>query len=41
LNRYKIIGFVLGISGVIFILGPTLNDNSNTVFGILLVLAAA
>ena len=41
LNRYKIIGFVLGISGVIFILGPTLNDNSNTVFGVLLVLAAA
>ena len=41
MNRYKIIGFVLGISGVIFILGPTLNDNSNTVFGVLLVLAAA
>jgi len=41
LNRYKIIGFVLGISGVIFILGPSLNDNNNTVFGILLVLAAA
>lgn len=33
LNRYKIIGFVLGISGVIFILGPSLNDNNNTVFG--------
>ena len=41
LNRYKIIGFVLGISGVIFILGPSLNDNTNTVFGIFLVLAAA
>jgi drug/metabolite transporter (DMT)-like permease len=41
LNRYKIIGFVLGISGVFFILGPSLNDNNNTVFGILLVLAAA
>ena len=41
LNRYKIIGFILGISGVIFILGPSLNNNNNTVFGILLVLAAA
>jgi len=41
LNRYKIIGFVLGISGVFFILGPSLNDDNNTVFGILLVLAAA
>ena len=41
LNRYKIIGFILGISGVFFILGPSLNDDNNTVFGILLVLAAA
>jgi drug/metabolite transporter (DMT)-like permease len=41
LNRYKIIGFILGISGVIFILAPSINDGGNTLFGILLILGAA
>jgi len=41
LNRFKIIGFVIGISGVLFILGPSINDGNNTFFGILLVLGAA
>ena len=41
LNRFKIIGFVLGISGVLFILAPSINDGGNTLFGILLILGAA
>ncbi len=41
LNRYKLIGFVLGITGVLFILGPSIFKSHNTVFGIFLVLAAA
>ena len=41
LNRYKILGFILGISGVLFILAPTIGDGKNTVFGILLILGAA
>ena len=41
LNIYKTIGFIVGISGVLFILSPTINNGSNTTFGILLVLAAA
>lgn len=41
LNRYKVLGFVLGFSGVIFILWPSVSDGNNTIFGILLVLAAA
>ena len=41
LNRFKILGFILGFSGVMFILWPSVNDGSNTVFGILLVLGAA
>jgi drug/metabolite transporter (DMT)-like permease len=41
LNRYKVFGFIIGISGVLFILSPSINDGSNTFFGILLVLAAA
>lgn len=41
LNRYKIIGFILGISGVLFILAPSINDGGNTLFGILLILGAA
>ena len=41
LNRFKVLGFILGFSGVMFILWPTVNDGSNTVFGILLVLGAA
>ena len=30
LNRYKAFGFVIGISGVLFILSPSLRDGSNT-----------
>ncbi|MDA7690909.1 DMT family transporter [Methylophilaceae bacterium] len=41
LNRFKIIGFVLGISGVLFILAPSINDGGSTLFGILLILGAA
>jgi len=41
LNIYKTFGFIVGISGVLFILSPTINNGSNTTFGILLVLAAA
>jgi drug/metabolite transporter (DMT)-like permease len=41
LNLYKLLGFILGITGVLFILGPSIINSSNTVFGILLVLAAA
>jgi drug/metabolite transporter (DMT)-like permease len=41
LNRYKAFGFVIGISGVLFILSPSLRDGSNTLIGILLVLSAA
>ena len=41
LNRFKLMGFVVGISGVLFILGPTLLTSSNSLVGSLLVLAAA
>ena len=41
LNRFKILGFVIGISGVLFILGPSINNGNNTFSGILLVLGAA
>jgi len=41
LNRYKLLGFIFGITGVLFILGPSIINSNNTVFGILLVLAAA
>ena len=41
LNRFKILGFIIGISGVLFILGPSINNGNNTLFGILLVLGAA
>jgi len=41
LNIYKTIGLIVGISGVIFILGPSINNGSNSTIGILLVLAAA
>ena len=41
LNRFKILGFIIGISGVLFILGPSINNGNNTFFGILLVLGAA
>ncbi|MDC6477469.1 DMT family transporter [Methylophilaceae bacterium] len=40
LNRFKIIGFILGISGVLFILGPSINDGNNELYGILLILGA-
>ncbi len=41
LNRFKLIGFIVGISGVIFILGPSFLSASNSIVGCLLVLAAA
>ena len=41
LNIFKFIGFVFGISGVLFILSPSINNGSNSTIGILLVLAAA
>ena len=41
LNRFKLMGFIVGISGVAFILGPTLINASNSLVGSLLVLAAA
>ena len=41
LNRFKLMGFIVGISGVLFILGPTLLNSSNSLVGSLLVLAAA
>ena len=41
LNIYKVFGFVIGISGVLVILGPSINNNSNATFGIFLVLGAA
>jgi len=40
LNRFNIIGFIMGISGVLFVLGPSINDGNNTLYGILLVLGA-
>ena len=40
LNRFKIIGFVSGISGVLFILGPSINDGNNESYGIFLILGA-
>ncbi len=41
LNRYRIVGFVLGISGVMFVLWPNLLAGSNSVYGALIVLLAA
>ena len=41
LTRFKILGFIIGISGVLFILGPSINNGNNTLFGILLVLGAS
>ncbi|MCS5591420.1 MAG: DMT family transporter [Gammaproteobacteria bacterium] len=41
LNRFKLMGFIVGISGVAFILTPNLINSSNSIVGILLVLAAA
>ena len=41
LNRFKLMGFIVGISGVAFILGPTLINSSNSIVGSLFVLTAA
>lgn len=41
LNRNKLLGFVLGISGIILILGPTILGSQNSLMGCLLVLSAA
>ena len=41
LTRFKILCFIIGISVVLFILGPSINNGNNTLFGILLVLGAA
>jgi drug/metabolite transporter (DMT)-like permease len=41
LTIYKVFGFIIGISGVLVILGPSINNNSNATFGIFLVLGAA
>lgn len=41
LNRYKLIGFVLGITGVAIVLYPAASSGSNAVIGILLVLMAS
>ena len=40
LNRFNILGFILGIYGVLFILSPSINDGNNTLYGILLILGA-
>lgn len=41
LNRYRIVGFILGISGVLFVLWPSLVTGNNSFFGALIVLLAA
>jgi len=41
LNRNKLWGFVLGISGITLILGPTILGSENSLLGCLLVLSAA
>ncbi len=41
LNRNKLLGFVLGIGGVILILGPTILGSQNSLLGCLLILTAA
>ena len=41
LNIYKALGFIVGISGVLVILWPSINNGSNATFGIFLVLGAA
>jgi len=41
LNKFKVLGFICGISGVFFILAPSISNGSNTIFGIILVLGAA
>ena len=41
LNRYKLIGFVMGITGVAIVLYPAASSGGNTVVGILIVLMAS
>ena len=41
LNRNRIIGFVMGISGVLFVLWPSLISGSNSFYGALIILLAA
>ena len=41
LNKFKLMGFVVGISGVAFILAPSLSNSSSSIVGSLLVLIAA
>ena len=41
LNRYKLIGFALGITGVAIVLYPAASSGSNAVVGILIVLMAS
>ena len=41
LNRNKLLGFVLGITGIGLILGPTILGSQNSLIGCLLVLSAA
>ena len=41
LNIFKVLGFIVGISGVLVILWPSINNGSNATFGIFLVLGAA
>ncbi|HCH24812.1 MAG TPA: EamA family transporter [Oceanospirillaceae bacterium] len=41
LNKYRICGFVLGISGVLFVLWPSLISGSNSFYGALIILLAA
>ncbi len=40
LNRFKILGFILGVSGVVIVLWPSLLQGNSSLFGSLLVLAA-
>ncbi len=41
INRYKLAGFVIGISGVVLLLGPVIQGNKAELFGALSVLLAA
>jgi len=41
LNRYKLIGFVMGITGVAIVLVPTISVSNNAAVGILIVLMAS
>jgi len=41
LNKFKLLGFLIGISGVVFILAPSLTISSNSITGSLLILIAA